>query len=107
MKKHCLTAKPKPILHPAMDDNDIPPLPDYAADLECAEAFGEGACTPEEGITRMQVRIKGLEDEIQAALKNHAHELDFLLAVKKRIGPQLQDATFLIAAYQLQIDSRN
>jgi hypothetical protein len=74
--------------------DDIPKLPDYAAELEAELTFGPRKYEPEEGIRVMEARIKGL----LAELANLDHEN--LAAGRCRILPQLQDARDRLAQYR-------
>ena len=49
-------------------------FPDYALDLEAELAFGPAKCAAQEGIRRMELRIKGLTREAARASKR---QIDF------------------------------
>jgi hypothetical protein len=81
------------------EDEDIPPLPEYAAELEVELALGKDLRhTPEEGICVMEARIKGLECELNAATNGDEAQ---------RIAPQLNEARNRLAQYKLQLNGRN
>jgi hypothetical protein len=80
------------------EEENIPPLPEYAAELEAELAFGTRAYPPEQGIRVMEARIKGLEGELNAATDGDEAQ---------RIAPQLNEARQRLAQYKLQLDGRN
>jgi predicted nucleic acid-binding Zn-ribbon protein len=81
------------------EEDNIPPLPEYAAELEVELAVGKDLrLTPEEGIRVMEARIKGLEAELKAATDDDEAQ---------RIAPQLNEARNRLAQYKLQLDGRN
>ncbi|HEV7924445.1 MAG TPA: hypothetical protein VGR14_03775 [Verrucomicrobiae bacterium] len=96
----------------AMSDQDIPDLPEYAIDLE-ADLMGAALggppakCTPEEGIRRMEARVKGLQGEMKDVLNGADQTPETLTAARRRLVPQLQDAQRRLAEYQVQRDGKN
>jgi hypothetical protein len=102
---------------------EIPELPDYAADLETELAFGklpEPPVTflsphdperkddgPEQGIRRMEARIKGLQAEMESVLNGPDQTPEALAAAHLRIDPQLEDARRRLAEYEAQRNKRN
>jgi hypothetical protein len=89
-------------------NDDVPDLPDYAAELEAELAFGAFPYTSEEGIHRMKARIQGLLSEIDATLNGPAgDDAVFLEAERRCIGPQLRDARMRLEGYKLQLAGRN
>jgi len=78
--------------------NEIPDLPEYATDLEAELAFGPGKCAAQEGVRRMEARIRGLIVELASA--SDAEQ-------KQAIVRQLEDAQVRLAGYQMQLDMKN
>jgi hypothetical protein len=89
--------------------DDIPPLPDWASELEGELAFGAFNYCPEEGIRHMTTRIAGLEREIADALANESTgaDLEYIQALRSRLVPQLRSARQRLAEYQLLLNSGN
>jgi hypothetical protein len=83
---------------PSMSD-EIPELPEHAADLEVEQALGKGIpYDPEAGIKAMEARLKGLSTELENA--QNAEDA-------ARIRRQYQDAQARLAQYKLQRDGKN
>jgi hypothetical protein len=91
-----------------MSEDRIPDLPEYASDLEAEFALGRKPlpCTPEEGIHRMEARIKGLLAEMEAVLNGPDQTPETLTAARRRIVPPLQDARRRLAEYEVQRDGQ-
>jgi hypothetical protein len=93
--------------------DDIPPLPDYAIELEAdhvRKALGKPPqkSTPEEGIARMEARITGLIAEIASLLAPDKNpDVEYVTAERVRIQAQLDDARKRLAEYNLQRDGKN
>lgn len=103
--------------------DEIPELPNYAAELEAELAFGKLAEPPatflspldaegkdggpEQGIRRMEARIKGLQAEMESVLNGPDQTPETLAAAHLRIDPQLEDARRRLAEYETQSNKRN
>ncbi len=82
----------------AMPD-EVPELPEYAANLEAELASGKDIPhDPESGIKAMEERLKGLADELQSTNDPEG---------AARIRRQYQDAQARLAQYKLQRDAKN
>jgi hypothetical protein len=90
-------------MHNAMSDDEIPPLPDYAAGLEADQAFGEPKISSAEGIERMTARVKGLSEELDLLTRGDKPDLERYARVRQ----QLQEARQRLSDYQLQHGAKN
>jgi hypothetical protein len=92
----------------AIMSEQIPDLPEYAADLEAEQAFGVLKCTAEEGVRRMEARIKGLEAELASLLQDDPAETrDVRMNMAGGVRRQLEDARVRLAGYRMQLDMKN
>jgi hypothetical protein len=91
-----------------MNTDNIPDLPEYAADLEAEALTGkEITYKAEEGIRQMKERIAGLQEEISDVLANDNLSPDYVRDARARILPELNDARRRLAEYELMLKSRN
>jgi ribosomal protein L29 len=89
----------------AIMSEQIPDLPEYTADLETELAMGPLKCTAEEGVRRMEARIKGLTKELATLRRQVASDSD--VADAQRIRRQLEDARVRLAGYRMQLKMKN
>jgi hypothetical protein len=87
--------------------DDIPPLPEYAAELAAEEAFGPFHYTPDAGVRIMNARIAGLLKEMAEALGNDNFDARYLQAKRARIIPLLREARRRRSEYQFLLKSQN
>jgi hypothetical protein len=76
-------------------------FPDYALDLEAELAFGPAKCAAQEGIRRMELRIKGLTRE--AARASKGDDVERMRGVRR----QLEDAHQQLVFFKAKLEARN
>jgi hypothetical protein len=86
-----------------MPDDEIPPLPEFAAGLEGDQAFGERKISSAEGIERMTARVKGLTEELNLLTRGEAPDLEACTRVRQ----QLQEARQRLSDYQILHGAKN
>jgi hypothetical protein len=92
-------------------DDEIPPLPQHAADLEAESvAGGQLRYSADEGIRVMTERIAALEAELRQVheqFDGSEADASYIVDCHKRINPQLNEARRRLVQYQLQRDGKN